>query len=79
MRANSVDLHMTIDGRTSVAKLFRLIDLAEQVKAAAQQELKRRPPEELDRVKKALAEIELLRREREKIEEKMREAEEALG
>ena len=78
-RARSADLEVTIDGRTSVAKLFKLMDQAERTKAAAQQELKRRPPEEIEPVKKALGEIELLRRQQRKLEEKIRVAEGALG
>ena len=74
-----LELSVTIDGRTSVAKLFKLIEQAERIKAAAQQELKRRPGDQIEPVKKALAEVELLRREREKLEEKIRAAEEALG
>ncbi len=74
-----LDLNVTIDGRTSVAKLYKIIDNAERLKAQAQQELKRRPPEQIEPVKKALAEIELLRRKREKIEQKIQEAEEALS
>ncbi len=73
-----VDLDVTINGRTSVQKLFKLIEQAFQVKAAAQQELARRKPEDVEPVKKVVAEIELLRRERAKIESKIREAEGAL-
>ena len=73
-----LDLNVTIDGRTSVAKLYRIMTEAERLKAQAQQELKRRPPEQIEPVKKALAEIELLRRKREKLEEQIREAEGAL-
>ena len=79
VKSNSVDLHVTIDGRTSVAKLFKLIDLAERVKAAAQRELKRRPSSQIEPVKKALGEIELLRRKQAKLAEQIEEAEEALG
>ena len=74
-----LDFKVTLDGRTSVAKLFKLIEYAERLKSQAQQELKRRSPEEIEPVKKALSEIELLRREREKIEQKLRTAEEALA
>jgi hypothetical protein len=74
-----VDLEVAIDGRTSVRQLFKLIDQADRVRAAAQQELKRRSPQEIEPVKKALAEIELLRREHLKLQEKIRAAEDALG
>ena len=77
--SQSLDLKVTIDGRTAVAKLFRLIEQADLIKGQAQQELKRRPPEEIEPVKKAFVEVELLRREQEKIREKIRAAEEALG
>lgn len=75
---NSLDLNVTIDGRTSVAKLYKLIEAADRMRIAAQRELKRRPDEQVEPVKKAMAEIELLRREREKVEQKLREAEDAL-
>lgn len=78
-RTADLDLQVTIDGRTAVAKLFKIIDEAERLKAEAQQELKRRPPEQIDPVKKALEEIELLRRERLKLEQKIKVAEESLG
>ncbi len=75
----ALDVTVTIDGRTAVARLYEIIDDAERLKAQAQQELKRRPPEQIEPVKKALAEIELLRRKRETIEQKIQEAEEALS
>jgi hypothetical protein len=78
-RPDPVDMTVTINGRTSVRQLFKLIELAEKVKGEAQQELKRRPPDQLEPVKKALSDIELLRRERERIERRILEAEEALG
>ena len=78
-RAGILDMGITINGRTPVRQLFKLIDLADQIRGQAQQELKRRPPEQLEPVKKALTEIELLRRQREKLEERIREAEGALG
>jgi len=78
-RPVAVDLNVTINGRTSVRQLFKLMEQAERIKGEAQQELKRRPPEHLEPVKRALSEIELLRREREKIERRIHEAEEALG
>lgn len=77
-RVRDVDIQVTINRRTSVAKLFKLIEQAERIKGEAQQELKRRPPEQIEPVKKALSQIELLRRERQKVEERIREAEEAL-
>jgi hypothetical protein len=78
-RPAAVDLTVTVNGRTSVRQLFKLIEQADRIKGEAQQELKRRPAEQLEPVKKALSEIELLRREREKIERRIHEAEEALG
>ena len=72
-------LDVAINGRTSVRRLFHLIEHASQTKAAAQQELARRPPADVDSVKKAFAEIEVLRREREKLEARIRDAEQALG
>lgn len=68
-----------IDGRTSAAKLFNLIEQAEQVTAKAQQELGRRPETETEPVKKVMAEIELLRRERAKLEEQISETEESIS
>ena len=52
-----LDVNVTIDGRTAVAKLYKIIDDAERLKAQAQQELKRRPPEQIEPVKKAFAMI----------------------
>ena len=71
-------IEVTIDGRTSVRQLFRLMQEAEQVKVRAQQELKRRPDEEIDSVKRALSDIELLRREREKLDQKILQAEDSI-
>ena len=73
-----LDVNIAIDGRTSIAKLYRIMTEAERLKVQAQQELKRRPPEQIEPVKKALAEIELLRRKREKLEEQIRAAESVL-
>ncbi len=78
-RTQAPEISVTIDGRTSVRVLFKLIEQAEQIRARAQQELARRRPEEIEPVKKMLGEIELLRRERDKLESKIREAEEAMG
>lgn len=73
-----VDLDVTVDGRTSVAKLYRLMEAAERLRAQAQQELQRRPADEVEPVKKAFAEMELLRREKDKLEQKMLAMEQAL-
>lgn len=70
---------ITISRRTSVRQLFRLIEQTEQIRAQAQQELKRRPESEIEPVKKALGEIEILRRKREQLDAKIREAEEAFA
>ncbi len=70
---------ITISRRTSVRQLFRLIEQTEQIRAQAQQELKRRPASEIEPVKKALTEIEILRRKREQLGAKIREAEEAIA
>lgn len=75
----SGELDVAIDGRVSVRRLFNLIEQAGRIKAAAQQELTRRNPAEVEPVKKAFAEIELLRRERERLEAKIRFAEETMG
>ncbi len=72
------DLEVTINGRTSVRQLFRIIEQADRIRAMAQQEIKRRPDKEVEAVKKAVSEIELLRRERRKIEQKIQDAEQAL-
>ena len=71
-------IEVTIDGRTSVRQLFRFMQEAEQIKSRAQQELKRRPEEEIDSVKRALSDIELLRREREKLDQKILSAEDSI-
>jgi hypothetical protein len=75
----SFDLNIAIDGRTSVAKLYKIISEAERLKVQAQQELKRRPDDEVEPVKQAFLEIELLRREQEKIQDKIKAAEESLS
>lgn len=77
-RAGAGEITIAVNGRTSVRQLFRLIEQADQVKAKAQQELKRRPAKEIDAVKKTLTEIELLRKQREKLEQKIREVEDSL-
>ncbi len=77
-RAGGAEISIAVNGRTSVRQLFRLIEQADQVKAKAQQELKRRPGKEIDAVKKTLTEIELLRKQREKLEQKIREVEDSL-
>ena len=73
------ELEITIDGRTSVVQLFRLIDQAEQVTARAQQELKRRPEKEVDRVRKKLGEIALLHKRQTELERQIKEVEQTLG
>ena len=70
---------ITISRRTSVRQLFRLIEQTEQIRAQAQQELKRRPEREIEPVKKALAEIEILRRKREQLDAKIQEVEETIA
>ena len=72
-------IEITIDRRTSVRQLFLLMDQAEQVKAKAQRELKRRPERQVEPVRKRMGEIALLRRKRAEIDYKIKEAEEALG
>ena len=72
-------IEITIDRRTSVRQLFLLLDQAEQVRAKAQRELKRRPERQVEPVRKRMGEIALLRKKRAEIDYKIKEAEEALG
>ncbi len=72
-------IEITIDRRTSVRQLFLLIDRAEQVRAKAQRELKRRPERQVEPVRKRMGEIALLRKKRAEIDYKIKEAEEAFG